>query len=62
MFVIWKVAQHGPWEIVGPFKDHKTLEAEIERQGRNPQEVFVLETNVLRSGGKFPDNPLRVTP
>lgn len=60
MFVIWKTIK-GDWRIVGPFKDHKTLEAEIERQTLNPQEVFVLETNALRSGGKFPDNPLRPT-
>jgi hypothetical protein len=56
MFVLWK--QFGEWRTVGPFKDRKTILAEVETQKLNPTEVFVIETSPLKSGGKFPPNPV----
>jgi hypothetical protein len=56
MFALWKV--FGEWRIVGPFKDRKTLTTELEAQKLNPTEVFILEASALKSGGKFPPNPV----
>jgi len=57
MFALWKI--FGEWKIIGPFKDRKTLTAELQAQHLSPTEVFILEASPLKAGGKFPPNPVR---